>query len=125
MKIFGREPAVIVGVLQAAIVLLGNQLFDWNQDQILAVSAIVVIVGDGFVAWATHDTLLGVGVGLIKALAACAVVFGHGVPPDLVPQLIALATAVAAVYQRTQTFPVADPPKALPGATAVSEVGTR
>jgi len=125
MKIFGREPAVIVGVIQAAIVLLGNQLFDWNQDQILAVSAIVIVLGDGFVAWATHDTLLGVGVGLVKALAACAAVFGHTIPADVVPQIIAFVTAVAGLFQRTQTFPVADPPKALPGATPVSEVGTR
>lgn len=125
MKIFGREPAVVVGVLQAAIVLLGNQLFDWNQDQILAVSAIVVVVGDGFVAWATKDTLLGVGIGGIKALAAAAAVFGHGVPADLVTQLIALTMTLPALYQRTQTFPIADPPKALPGSVSVSDVGTQ
>jgi hypothetical protein len=124
-SIFGREPAIIVAVIQAAIVLLGSQLFDWTEDQILAVSVIVVVLGDAFVAWVTHDTLLGVAVGLIKALAACAAVFGVHLPADLVPQLIALATTVIALFQRTQTFPVYAPPKAVVGSTPVSNVGTR
>lgn len=124
-RIFGREPAVFVGIIQAAIVLLGNQLFGWTEDQVVAVSLVVVIVGDGFVAWVTHDTLLGVGIGLVKALVVAATSFGAVIPPDLAPQLIALTTALAGFFQHTQTFPTYDPPKAAPGATPVSEVGAR
>lgn len=124
-KLFGREPAVIVAVLQAAIVLLGDQLFKWSENEIIGVTAVVVVIGDGYIAWATHDTLLGVGVGAVKVLAACAGAFGAAIPPGLEPQLIVLVTTVAAFFQRTQTFPEADPPKPLAGATAVSEVGTR
>lgn len=123
--LFGREPAVFVGIIQAAIVLLGNQLFGWTEDQVVAVSLVVVIVGDGYVAWVTRDTLLGVGVGFVKALVVAATSFGAVIPSDLAPQLIALTTAVAGFFQRTQTSPTYDPPKAVPGATPVSEVGTR
>lgn len=124
MLIFGREPAVIVGLIQAATAVLGRLFFDWDFDTVAVVVAVEIAVLDTYVAWATKDTLLGVAIGLLKALAVAGAAFGHSISADTLAQLIALLTAGLAFFQRTQTFPLGAPPVALPGATAVSNIGS-
>lgn len=123
MKIFGREPAAIVGALQAALVLAGL-LLGLSNEQVGALALVVVAIGDGYVAWVTHDTLLGVAIGLVKAVVASFAAFGFDLDPQLVAAAVGVVTALLGLFQRTQTFPEYDPPRALPGSVPTSNVGT-
>lgn len=110
LLIFGREPAVIAGLLQAATAVLALYLFHWDVATVVAVVAVEIAVLDSYVAWATKDTLLGVAIGLVKAVAVASAVFGHNISDDAVVQIIALVTAALAFFQRTQTSPTGSPP---------------
>ena len=124
MKIFGREPTAWVELIEGVLAFLSTMVFHLSGDQTGAIMAVVVLLFGGYTAWVTHDTMLGVIVGLIKAVAVLFLAFGVTLPADKVGALIALVTVVSSFWHRTQTFPVAYPPAPLPGATAVSEVGT-
>lgn len=124
MKIFGREPSALIGVIQAVVLLLGV-LLHWSGDQIGALGLVAIVLGDVFLAWVTHATMLAVAIGLIKAVVAAMAAFGLNLDPAQVAALIGLTTAVLGFYQRTQTYPVYDPPQAPAGAVAVAEVGAK
>lgn len=124
MKIFGREPSALIGVIQAIILMLGV-LVHWSADQIGALALVVIVLGDVFLAWVTHATMLAVAIGLIKAVVAAMASFGLDLDAAQVGAFIGLSTAVLGFYQRTQTFPVYDPPQAPAGAVAVAEVGAK
>lgn len=110
MRIFGREPAVIAGVIESAILLaVAVGIFDWDTEQIGAIMAVVTIILGIIVAYLTQDTLLGLLTGLIKAGAALFLAFGLEFRPEVVATLTALVVAVAALFQRTQTSPMAQP----------------
>lgn len=105
-QIFGREPAVFVGVIEAAIaVAIAVGILDWDTDQIGAVMAVVVVIGGIVTAFLTHDTLLGGLIGLVKAGAVLLAAFGLNLSPDVTATLIAFLVAIAALFQRTQTSP--------------------
>jgi hypothetical protein len=105
-QLLGREPAVIVGVIEAAImVAVAVGILKWNTDQIGAIMAVVVIVLGLITAFLTHDTLLGLLVGLVKAGGVLLAAFGLNLSPDVTATLIALIVALAALFQRTQTSP--------------------
>lgn len=122
--IFGREPAAVVGLIEAALVLATAIGLDWSTTQVALVSACASALLGVYVAFATHDTLLAAVVAGTKAVLALLIGFGVPVSAELVAAIIGFISVALALFNRTQTFPSADPPKALPGATAVSEVGT-
>ncbi len=69
MKIFGREPAFYVGLVEAALVfLLGWNILPFSQEQIGVIVALVAAAFGVYTAYVTRDTLLGVGIGFTKAL---------------------------------------------------------
>lgn len=125
MKLFGREPAAWVGFIEAVIVLLVIVFLHWTDEQTALVMAVVVAAAGLYTAWVTHDTLLGVLIGFIKAVIALLLGFGVALSPELTGALIGLATVVLGLFNRQQTYPVAFPPQALAGATPVSDVGVR
>lgn len=109
MKIFGREPAAWVTLIEATLMVVGVQFFDWSVEQV----AVVVVVANGvlavYVAYVTRDTMLAVIVGLGKALITAAIAFGVNVPDDRAATYIALLTAAAGLYNRAQTAPLLKP----------------
>jgi uncharacterized membrane protein YdbT with pleckstrin-like domain len=106
MRIFGREPAVLAGVIEAAImVAVAVGIVHWDAEQIGSIMAVVTIVFGIIVAYLTHDVLLGLFTGLIKAGGALLIAFGLSVNPDVTATLTALVVALAALFQRTQTSP--------------------
>lgn len=108
--IFGREPAVWVGLIEAALAFLSSVVLHLSQGQVGAVMAVVVALFGVYTAWATKDTLLGYLVGLIKAVLALFLGFGvHLLSPEQAASLIGLVTVALAFYQRTQTSPVGVP----------------
>jgi hypothetical protein len=108
MKIFGREPAVWVGFIEAAIALaMAAGWIDITADQTAQIMAVVVAVFGVLTAYLTHDTMLGVLVGLTKATLALIVGFGFTLSPELTASIIAFVVVVVGLFQRTQTTPEA------------------
>jgi hypothetical protein len=105
--VFGRHPAVWIGLIQAFLVFASNQWLHWSEPQIMALVAVLVIVGDLIVAGFTRDTVLGVLVGLTKALIAAAALFGFDLPAGFAADLITLLTTLVAFLQMSATSPIA------------------
>jgi hypothetical protein len=110
MKIFGREPAAIVGLIEAALVLsLSFGLFNLTQDTIGVVMAVVSAGLGVYIAYVTNETLLGAVVGLTKALVALGAVFGLALTIEQTGSLIAFITLTMSFWQRTQVTPMDNP----------------
>lgn len=111
-KILGREPAVLVSVIEAALALAIS--FGWladigikGQQDLGVVMAVVAGAAALYVAYVTHDTMLGVSVGLLKALIALAAVYNLTITLEQTGALIAFLTVAIGLFQRTQTTPIA------------------
>jgi hypothetical protein len=110
VKIFGREPAFFVGVLEAVLALLLSwHKFGLTTMDIGAIMAAVVAAFGVYTAWVTRDTLLGVGIGLAKAVFALALVYNVSLSPDQIAASIGLITILLGSFQRTQTSPLVTP----------------
>lgn len=107
MKIFGREPAALVGVIEGVLaVLLSFGLFDLHQNQVAAIVA-VVTAGLGLVtAYATRDTMLGVLVGFSKSVLVLAAAYGLNLSDQQTAGLIAVITLLAGYWHREHTMPL-------------------
>lgn len=108
MKIFGREPAIWVGLIEAALAFALALGLDWSNEQVALVMAVVVTVFGVITAYATKDTMLGYVVGLTKAVIALFIGFGVDVSADLTASLIGVITVGIGFFQRTQTAPLAE-----------------
>lgn len=110
VKIFGREPAAVVGVLEAlfAVALSFNALHLTSESVALWMAAVTAALGV-YTAYVTRDTMLGVAVGFAKAALALAVGYGLSLSADQTSALLATVTVVFGFFQRTQTSPVANP----------------
>lgn len=110
MKIFGRDPATWVGLIEAVLVMaLSLNMFELSHETIALIMAVVVSAFGIYTAYVTNQTMLGVVVGFTKAVIALAVGFGFEFGPDRTAALIALVTVVIGFYQRTQVSPVVKP----------------
>lgn len=105
--IFGREPAAIVAVIQAALYALGLFVADLTDPLQLGIIAVVAAALDLIVAWKTRDKALGVALTLLKAVLALAVMLGAPLSEVQIAGLLAFAGAALSLFQRTQTSPVA------------------
>lgn len=108
MKIFGREPAVWIGLIEAVLAFALAVGLDWSNEQVALVMAAVVAVFGVVTAYATRDTMLGYVVGLTKAVIALFIGFGVDVSAELTASMIGLITVGVGFYQRTQTTPLAE-----------------
>lgn len=108
--IFGREPAAVAALVQGVLALavsfgLLAGVGIKGQVELAIVMGVVIAVLDVFVAYVTRATLLGVCVGLIKALIALGAVYGLTLTVEQTGALIAFLTVSLGLYQRTQTSP--------------------
>ncbi|MGH2595791.1 MAG: hypothetical protein ACRDH7_07485 [Actinomycetota bacterium] len=110
MKLFGKEPAAWVGLIEATLALaVAVGWLTWTREQTALVLAVVVAVFGVVTAYLTKDTLLGVLVGLTKAVIALVIGFGLTLSPELTAALIAFVTIAVSFFQRTQTGPAEVP----------------
>lgn len=114
MKIFGREPAMVVGLIESALVLLltaGLLKFVGinTQEDVGVLMAVVSAVLGVYVAYATSETLLAAVIGLIKAAVALGAVYKLDMSADETAALIAFTTMAITFWQRTQTSPLTVP----------------
>lgn len=110
MKIFGREPAALVALIEGAIaVAVSLGLFGLDHEHAALLVAVVTALGGVLTGWTTRDTRLGLIVGLSKSVLALAVGYGLHLGVETQATLLALIPLTLGFYQRTQTVPVATP----------------
>lgn len=110
MKLFGREPAAWVGLIEATLALaVAVGLVVLTSEQTALILAVVMAVFGVVTAYLTHDTMLGVLVGLTKAVIALVVGFGLTLTPELTAAIIGFVTIAVSFFQRTQTSPAEHP----------------
>ncbi len=100
--IFGREPALWAGLLNAVIYMLGAYTFKLSAEKEAVLVAVVAAVLGLWVAWRTHDGLSAPILGLVKAAFALFIGFGGHMSAQQEAQWLALAAAVVALFVRTQ-----------------------
>ncbi len=114
ITIFGREPAVLLGLIESAVAalvvfpLIGGKL---GLDDGFTVALMAVISGlfGAYSAWATKDTQFGWLLGLVKGGVALGAYFGMHLDVQTVAVIVTVTSTVAGLWQRTQTSPVGAP----------------
>lgn len=110
MKIFGREPAVYIAVIEAALAFLVTFGFDGlSAEQSTNILAVAVAVGGVLASWATRDTLLAALGGAAKALLVLGVSYGLNLTQEQIGLAVVVISALGGIWLRTQTSPVETP----------------
>jgi hypothetical protein len=112
--IFGREPAAIVGFIEATLVSLLafgvlKPLGIDSAEAIGTVMAVVSAVLGVYVAYVTKDTLLGYVITAFKSGVALFAMYGYNLSVEQGAAVIAFVTVAFSFFQRTQTGPTAWP----------------
>lgn len=103
MKIFGREPAMILGLVAAAIQLLSATILPLSVEQQGVLNAVAVAVMGLVTAVAvSSDKAAPAVLGLVQAVLACALAFGLVLSPETQGAIMAFTSAVVAMFVRTQ-----------------------
>lgn len=115
MRVFGREPAVLVETLVA--VALGVLLTINPDPTVLAAANAVVVAAGGLLTslFVNAEKALPALVGLIKAAFALMLCLGATLPVNLETGIIAVVSAIAAFYVRQQVYAPVPPPKVVDG----------
>lgn len=109
ITIFGRNPAVILGVVEAVLAALVAFSLGVTNESAGLITAFISLAIGAYSAWATKDTSLGIWAGLAKAFLALVVYYGVHLTTDQIMAIVALVPILVGAYQRTQTSPVAFP----------------
>lgn len=110
MKIFGREPAVLIGLIEAGLALAVLTVWDLSGEQVAVVMAVVLAVFGVIQGIFTTETLFGAVLGLTKAVLALMIGFGFEMSPEVVAGVVAFVSAfLATVVVRPQVSPAEVP----------------
>jgi len=103
MRIFGRDPVLIMAFISSAIAVLSSLVFHLSDEQQGVLNAVVVALF-GFIAAAmlARDKAVPAIVGLIKAIIAVAIAFGLHMTPEVQGLVLTLVAAGAALLVRPQ-----------------------
>ena len=126
--IFGRQPAVIAGLIESAVLVLTTFGLDWTSEQITVTNAAVSAVLAVYVAWGVKETLSGALVQLGKAVLMLLAGFGANLGPERTSALLGFLTlAVSAWNMTAQTAIVPAPgsPPVVAGSDPVTVVSDR
>lgn len=113
-KIFGREPAAVVGLIEAVLTaaLAFGLLKSVGLGSAEAVGTVMAAVSAAlgvYVAYVTRDALLGYVVTAVKSGIALGAVYGLNLNLEQSAAVIALTSLLVGFFQRTQTGPAAVP----------------
>ena len=118
VTIFGREPATVLGFIEAALALAISfgvgQALGVNQEFYGPFIALVSAAIGAYTAWATKDTGLSYVTGFVRAGVALLAVYGFTISDAQLGTLLAFVTTVIAWWTRTQTSPAAFPAEPSP-----------
>ena len=111
MKIFGRDPVVILGFVSAGIQMLVAFGLHWSNDQTATVNAgAAALLGLITAAVVARDQILPAVVGLIQAALTIGLAFGLDWSADQVAMVMAFVAAGAALFGvRPQVTAPVDP----------------
>lgn len=101
MKVFGREPALVMAFLSSLIAVISSFIFPLNTEQQGALNAGVVIVF-GFVtaALVAREKLVPAAEGLVRGVLAIGISFGLHLSPEqqgVVVTFVSLAVALLGI----------------------------
>ncbi|MBW1600908.1 hypothetical protein JJV70_02075 [Streptomyces sp. JJ66] len=105
MRIFGREPALVIGVISAGLSLLVTFNVGLTSAQAGGMVALLSALGAAATAAVTRPVAPAAFTGVVAAGAALAAAFGFEVAPETVGALNAAVLAVLALLTRGQVSP--------------------
>lgn len=112
MKVFGRDPAVILEFVKALLVGLSVTVLPLSAEVQTGILVFLVALFGVFKAFTTKDKVTGeVAIGptvftdLITAVAALLLGFGVEIGPEKVAALLTLVSAAVVMLQRSQLTP--------------------
>jgi hypothetical protein len=110
MKIFGREPALILGLLSAGLQLLVAFVLPLSAEQVTAINAIAAAaigVGTAVVTRAADggSSIQGAVLGFAQAAITLALVFGLQMSDEQTAAIMAFVAMVAAAFVRQNVSP--------------------
>lgn len=122
MKLFGREPAVWLGLVAVAVQFLVAWGVDFSGEQQAGINAVATLVMGLAVAVASaRDQIVPAAAGLLVGVLQLAVAFGWDLSQEKITTAGALLTGVLALWLRTQvTAPVAADGTRVPKATVAA-----
>lgn len=110
VTIFGREPSIWVGLLEsllAALTAFGIGQWVGLTQETYGTWVVLIAALSGFVtAFLTKDTMLGVTLGLAKAIIAFIAIYGLSLTDQQTGAVIAFLPLLVSLFQRTQTAPI-------------------
>lgn len=110
-RLFGREPAVTVGIVVALLIAL-LPVFNWNADVAATVAGAIAVLGGAVTAaMVSVDKLLPLLVGVGQAVVAVATAFSVNIPDNYITAGMAVLSVIAGLATRSQVSPK-DPPSA-------------
>jgi hypothetical protein len=110
VKIFGREPAVWLALIAAALKLVGAFWVGLGPDQQAWINAVLAAAMGLAIAFIVHDGVVAAVLGLAQAILSLAVGYGLDWSADQQAVVMAFVTMVAGAFDRTQvTAPVGPP----------------
>ena len=107
MKVFGREPAVYIAVIEALLAFLVTFGLDGlSAEQSTNILAVAVAAGGLITAWATRDTLLAALGGAARAVLILVTSYGLNLSQEQIGLAVVLVSSAGGIWLRTQTSPV-------------------
>lgn len=107
MKIFGREPTLIIGAVTSLVAVIVALEVEWLTPG--AGAALVALVGGAITAWTTRPAAPALYAGLVAAGAALLAQYGLHLSGELVATLAGLVVAGFALFGvRGQVTPKGD-----------------
>lgn len=112
MKIFGREPAIFLALVAAAIKMIAAFWIDLTTEQQAVINALVAAIVGAVIAATVKDGLVAALLGVAQALLALAIGFGLRVDPDDQAVIMSFVGLALGMFTRTQvTAPVPAEPR--------------
>jgi hypothetical protein len=103
VKIFGREPALILGLVAAAIQLVSATVLPLSIEQQGVLNAVAVaVIGLLTAAAVSAEKAAPAVLGVVQAVLACALAFGLALEPATQGAIMAFTTALVSAFVRTQ-----------------------
>ncbi|GAA0554738.1 MULTISPECIES: hypothetical protein [Streptomyces] len=107
MKILGREPAMLLGLVAVLVKMAAAFGLDVSGEQQAVVNAVAAALVGLILAVMAHDGVSAAVLGFVQATLALAVGFGLDWSADRQAVVLSVAAAVVAMFDRTQvTAPV-------------------
>ncbi|GAA4962386.1 hypothetical protein HD597_002056 [Nonomuraea thailandensis] len=128
MKIFGREPALVLGLLSAGLQLVTALFLPLTIEQVAAINSLAAAGLGVWTAFATRDldggrSIKAAALGVAQAGITLGLVFGVSLTDQQTASIMAFVALLGAVLVRQQSTPAATVTPAATGAT-ITGAGT-